>query len=164
MKYDLYRKNIKSGDLLIWSTRKIRSMSDVLDIVVRVFTLSEYNHVGIAWDVADRKFIIEAVPPKVRIYPLSRKGDFYHIPMNLPWSYELEERLLSYVGDHYSIPEAILSYFSRPDRNQYWQCAELVSDFYMNAGYDDLINGYTPAKLVNLLVNNHDLPLNYVEM
>ena len=163
MYYAQYRDKIKSGDLLIWSTRKVETLSDFLDIIVRLFTLSEYNHVGLAWDIGGRKFVVEAVPPKVRIFPLSRKGNFYHIPMNINWTYELEEYLLSYVGDSYSIPEAIQSYFSRPESNQYWQCAELVSDFYIKAGYPDLIKGFTPAKLVNLLITDHNRSLNHVE-
>jgi len=162
MKYDEHRDNIKSGDLLVWSTRKIETFSDILDYIVRTFTMSEYNHVGIAWSTGDRKMVIEAVPPKVRIYPLSRKSAFYHIPMNIQWEENYERYLLEKIGDNYSIMEAVLSYFSRPKENNYWQCAELSSNFYMKTGID-LKEGYTPSKIVNLLLTKYDKPFIYVE-
>ena len=75
-KYSEYRDQIKSGDLLAWSHRGFRSWHDFKVQAVRLFTQSEYSHVGIAWVVGGRVFVIEAVEPRVRIFPLSKLGEY----------------------------------------------------------------------------------------
>ena len=102
MEYKDYRKNIKSGDLLAWTHRGWKSFYDIQIQAIRFFTQSEYSHVGIAWWSADRLFIIEALPPRVRIFPLSLAGDFYHIDINEPFEKEVEEFALNQVGEEYS--------------------------------------------------------------
>ena len=81
MIYKQARPMIRSGDVLAWSHRGIRSWHDLKIWLVRMFTRSEYSHVGTAWVVGNRVFVIEAVMPKVRIYPLSKLGDFYWLQM-----------------------------------------------------------------------------------
>ena len=79
--YANIRQHIKSGDLLAWSHRAPwwASLRDCKIALVRLFTRSEYCHVGIAWVLGGRVFVIEAVKPEVRIYPLSKLAPFYWV-------------------------------------------------------------------------------------
>lgn len=147
MKYDEYKDNIKSGDLLAWSTTSLRTWHDLVGRTIRVFTQSEYEHVGIAWVVAGRVFVVEAVHPCVRIYPLSRLRPFYIVHMGVTWREELEAFLLSNVGSPYSILAAIKSYFKPLKADGEWQCAELAMSLYQldNRNYGE---DYTPSGLI----------------
>lgn len=155
LKYSDIRPSIKSGDLLVWSDSSIKSIKDFFLQIVRVFTKSEYNHVGIAWVVGDRVFVIEAVIPSVRIYPLSELLPFYHVKTNAPWSDETETFALQQIGDDYSIVQAIFSLIEKPNLDDNWQCAELVHDILLKDGID-LGNVYTPASLVKSAIEKFD--------
>lgn len=128
MKYADLRPKIKSGDLLAWSHREpwYRSWDDFKIAMVRMFTKSEYSHVGTAWIVGDRVFIIEAVTPLVRIYPLSKALPFYHLPLNAGWSSTTLEYALAKVGERYSQLQAIQAFFKLPKEDSFWECAELT--------------------------------------
>jgi hypothetical protein len=147
MEYNIVRPNIKSGDILAWSHKGWGSWRDFKIQMVRFFTQSEYSHVGIAWVVGGRVFVLEAVQPLVRIYPLSRTGDFYWIPMQLNWSEEVEEEALANVGDKYSQWEAIVAFFTVPGINNKWECAEYVAHIVTKAGVD-LGDKLTPTCIV----------------
>jgi hypothetical protein len=141
------RPGIKSGDLLAWSNRKVESFKDLLLQVVRIFTKSEYTHVGVAWVVDERVFVIEAVMPVVRIYPLSSLTPFYLIPLKLEWKKETENFALEQIGLDYSIMQAVESLYECPNVDDNWQCAELAHAIILKDGVD-LGNNYTPADLV----------------
>lgn len=135
-KYDEYKQNIKSGDLLCWSHRGWGSWYDFKIQMVRLFTRSEYSHVGVAWQVGGRWFVIEAVEPRVRIYPLSKLGSFYHIPMKLNWTEDVEEKALSYVGAEYFQLKAIKAFFKPWRKGDVSECAALALQIYADAGKD----------------------------
>lgn len=155
LKYSDVRPNIKSGDLLIWSDDSYKSLKDIFLQLVRVFTKSEYNHVGIAWVVANRVFVIEAVIPSVRIYPLSQLLPFYHVETKATWSEETEAFALEQVGEPYSVLQAVRSLFETPNLDDNWQCAELTHDILLKDGID-LGEVYTPASLVKQAINKFD--------
>lgn len=147
MVYEMYRDQIQTGDLLAWSNRKIRHWDDVFKQGIRLFTRSEFHHVGIAWVVSGRLFVIEAVPPLVRIYPLSKELPFYHIGMDVSMDTEAEAFLLGTVGESYSVWSAIKSYFVRPNEDHQWQCAEYARKFYQSVGIQ-LGDAFTPSDVV----------------
>jgi hypothetical protein len=126
MNYADARPQIKSGDLLAWSHRGWRSWYDVQIQLVRFFTQSEYSHVGVAWITGGRTFVIEAVTPKVRIYPLSKLGDFYWIPDFIEWTHDTEEKALSHVGTEYSKLEALSAFFGKSWDSAKMQCAKFA--------------------------------------
>ncbi len=161
--YKEYRPNIKSGDLLAWSTTTMKSFSDFYMQLVRFFTKSEYDHVGVAWVIGNRVFVIEAEPPLVRIFPLSKKSSFYHIPMKMDFTDDKLAYLLNTVGDPYSIPQAIKSYFGKPAKDNRWQCAELCLDFYEQFGIN-LGDGYTPSDVVQAALKNTGASMTYVNI
>ena len=147
MDYQTIRPTIRSGDLLSWSHRGIRSWHDLKIALVRMFTKSEYSHVGTAWVVGSRVLVIEAVIPLVRIYPLSKLGDFYHLPLDAPWKPDTEALALSYVGHAYSQLQAIQSPFMKPKHDELWECAELAAHIALSDGID-LGQIYTPSEVV----------------
>lgn len=151
MKYADARPLIRSGDLIAWGHDAWSSYHDIEVQMVRMFTRSEYAHVAVAWGVAGRLLVVEAVVPHVRIFPLSKLTPFYWLSGEIrnDWSPGVEELALSKVGESYSKWEAVKSFVSRvvPGSNSEWQCAELAA--YLRAGL--LLEGYespTPATLV----------------
>lgn len=151
--YEKIRSVIKSGDILAWSHRKWSSWYDLQIQAVRFFTQSEYCHVGTAWVVGGRVFVIEAVTPKVRIYPLSKLLPFYLIPLNDTWAMQAEEFALAQVGCDYSKWKAIKSFFGKPDYDSLWQCAELTVEIAKLNGID-LGEHYTPSAVVQAALEN----------
>lgn len=135
-KYSEYREQIKSGDLLAWSHRGWRSWHDFKIQMVRFFTQSEYSHVGSAWVVGGRVFVIEAVEPRARLYPLSKLGDFYHTPLEAPWSAQTEEAALQDIGTEYLQLQAILAYFRPLREGAASECAALAIKIAKSDGID----------------------------
>lgn len=85
--------------------------------------------------------------PKVRIYPLSKLGDFYWLQMGAYWRKATETLALSYVGDDYSQIQAIQSPFITPPADEEWQCAELVATIARQDSID-LGHAFTPSAIV----------------
>ncbi len=134
MEYTKCRPTIASGDLLAWSHRGWASFYDWKVQFIRFCMQSEYSHVGVAWCVGERVFVIEAVEPRARIYPLSKLGSFYHIPMFAPWKKETEEAALSFVGAEYKQLQAIKAFFTPLDRGNVSECAALAIEVLMHDG------------------------------
>jgi hypothetical protein len=147
MKYAEARDQIKSGDLLAWSHRSLRSWRDLKIWFVRLFTRSEYSHVGTAWCVGNRVFVIEAVQPVVRIFPLSKLLGFYWISLQAAWSESAESLALEFVGDAYSQLQAMQAPFGKPPEDRLWECAELAATVSRADGIE-LGSIYTPSAVV----------------
>lgn len=158
MKYIDVRNQIKSGDILAWSHGGWSSWYDIQVSIVRMFTQSEYSHVGIAWVIGGRVFIIEAVGSGVRIFPLSREIPFYWIPQGEAdyWNDAVEEHMLSRIGDKYSKWDAILAFFGKLNigSNNSWQCAELTIDYMKFVGMLVIDIDATPSAVVNYLLDS----------
>ena len=152
MKYSDYKHQIKTGDLLVWSDSSVGGASKTVGKLIRFFTMSEYCHVGIAWVIGNRIFVIEAVPPVIRIYPLSKLLPCYHISMDLEVKEEDVEFLLSHVGEEYSRFQAILSYFTAPSPDSEWQCVEFSRKFYERFGYQ-FKDSWTPSDFVKTILS-----------
>jgi hypothetical protein len=148
MKYEEIRENIKSGDLLGWSHRGWKSFHDIKIQLVRFFTQSEYSHVGTAWVIGSRVFVIEAVVPLVRIYPLSKLESFYWVQMNASWYKSTEARALEKVGYKYSEVEALRGFLKLKMDTSTFQCAELAADLAEMDGIN-LGDHFTPSAIMN---------------
>lgn len=129
--YQDRRIRIKTGDLLVWKKDQHNKLSNFFLGTVRLFTRSEFAHVGIAWRFGNRLFVIEATIPQVRIIPVSVKDEFYHIPMDVTITPEAEEFIFAQIGKPYSVFDAVKAYMGNTleDQDRY-QCAELVMAFY----------------------------------
>lgn len=151
--YNFYRDKIKSGDLLVWTTNDVKTFRNFELKIVQLFTQSSYDHVAIAWNIGGRLLAVEATPPEVRIFPLSRLRPFYVIPMDIEWEWEYTNHLLCKIGDKYSLLDVLKSYFGdkhpdieNPDKK--WQCAEFVHYFYNKIGLKQDF-GFTPKSVVD---------------
>ena len=81
--------------------------------------------------------------------------------MKFTFKKEDTEALLGYIGEEYSIYEALQSYFSTPEDNHYWQCAELVARFYKRFGIE-LPNSFTPSDVVHHILQKSQYGLRWV--
>ena len=164
MEYSKARPYIKSGDLLAWSGGSWKNLHDIEVNIVRIFTMSEYSHIGVAWVTGGRVLVVEAVVPYIRIYPLSKSYmPFYWFPLNLTWSNEAEERLLSRVGEPYSKWEAIKAFFRKNnDDNHEWECVEQAIDTL--SIIDSRFNYVqaTPTKIVEFIQEKYNAPSNMI--
>lgn len=161
MEYKDIRSQIRSGDVLAWSHTGLKSWHDFKILVVRMATRSEYSHVGTAWVIGERVFVIEAVVPTVRIMPLSQLGDFYWTKTKAPWTMATEDLALSYVGQKYSQLQAMISPFHEPKKDNLWQCSELVKAILASDGIT-IPYTPTPANIMKALAEK-DLDQGYVK-
>lgn len=153
---------IHSGDLLVWSNKSYTGMHKYLTNVIRFFTMSEYTHVGIAWKAGGHLFVIEAVEPCIRIFPVNKLKPFYFIPMGIDFTNEHTEYLLSKVGEPYSLKEVILGFLSTPDEgDKNWQCSEFVKAYYNHFGHD-LNCPATPSGVVEAALKLKSSKLFYI--
>lgn len=162
--YKDVRAEIRSGDLLAWSHTSWKSWYDMKIQIVRLLTQSEYCHVGVAWVTGGRVFALEAVQPRVRIFPLSKLTPFYWLPMNAQWAQKTEEYALSIIGDPYSEEQAIKAFFKmlKAGEDANWQCAEYVQSVLKNDGID-LGEIVTPSALVLAAQERVDAAVRYVK-
>jgi hypothetical protein len=130
------RAQLRSGDLLAWSHRPWRTIGDIKSQIVRMVTRSEYSHVGVCWVIAGRVFVIEAVKPKVRIYPLSKLSPFYWMPLGAVWAATTEEAALEHVGVDYSEMAAVQAFLGRLSSGSVAECAALVINVMTREGID----------------------------
>jgi hypothetical protein len=153
MKYSQYRENIKDGDIIAFSHYEWGSLYDLQIQAVRLFTQSEYSHVGIVVEFGGRLFLAESVVPVVRLVPLSNllgKKGIYHIAMHTRISNEELEFAMSKVGSgRYSKWQAIMSQLKklRVGDDDLWECAEYVIECRKRSGVD-LGPVATPAEVV----------------
>ena len=153
MRYENVRPFMKSGDLVAFSYRAptFSSWYAFKVRMVRAFTSSEYSHIGVVWvPPGGRVFLLEAVVPKVRIYPLSNAleegEDLYHIPLNCDWP-RAEEMALRHVGQDYSQLLAVMAYFKAVDHQENTECALFARDVLRCAGVE-LGDKATPTEIV----------------
>lgn len=148
MRYASSRAKICTGDVLAWSHRSWRSWADIQMQLVRIFTRSEYSHVGIAWVTGGRVFVLESVVGGIRIYPLSLSLPVFV----LGWAGLSEAQLefaLSKIGQPYSKWEAVKAFFGRNSATDgQWQCAEYVCAVH------GLSCDATPSAVVEYLLHN----------
>lgn len=165
MKYEDIRSKIKSGDIIALSHDQWGSVYDLQVQAVRVFTQSEYCHVAVAWVIGGRVFLIEAVEPFVRIFPVSNlTSGFYWIPTSTPMTDEELSLGLKQVGvGHYSKLQAIKAQLNMLDvgADALWECAELTLTMRKLSGLA-LGNKATPAAVVQEALKL-GLVLNYIE-
>lgn len=149
MRYEDVRDQIRSGDLLAWSHRGWGSLYDLQIQAIRVFDRTEYTHVGVAWCVAGRVFVVESVSSGVRIFPLSRLVPFYWLALGAEWSADAENFVIEHLGDRYSKWQALLAFFQalHGGADRAWQCAEFAARLLLKLGCD-LGGRYVPSSLV----------------
>jgi len=150
MDYAAARPQIRTGDLLAFSGGSLRSLKDAQVLAIRIVDWTPYTHVGIAWVVCGRVFIIHAIGRGVSIEPLSNQGSFYWLPLGLQIEEAALEPAFARIGEHYSKWQAILGFFRRLKigADRAWQCAEWVIWFYRQVGHPLLAAEAKPSSVV----------------
>lgn len=157
--YEAYKHNIKTGDLIAWRTNGVKSLADIIPNIVSYGTKSPFYHVGTAYVVGGRYFVVEAMPLAVRIYPLSLKPAFIHYPVDIEHTEEMEKELMLRVGEPYSLWNALLTAFksttATPSKPA-WQCA-LLYRWYLQSSGKEVPTLSTPGEVVEFVaeLNGH---------
>lgn len=164
MKYKDNRHLIKTGDLIGFSTGGWSNWHDIQVSMVRMATRSEYSHVAVAWVVAGRVLLLEAVGAGVRIYPLSNDLPCYWIPRDKEFSEKALEWALSKMGEAYSTKEAIMAFFGKLKigSNKSWECAEYVLSLY-DIDLEYINSLATPSELIKVTSSKWNTPIYYLE-
>ena len=147
MDYATARPLIQSGQLIAQSHGDWTTWRGLKVNLVRIFTRSTYSHIGIAWVIGGRVFILEAVKPKLRIYPMSKIGDFYLLPLQAAWGEAAENLALKNIGVDYSELVAMQAFFGPLQVGEVRQCAAYALAV-LHADGIDLGNRATPDALV----------------
>lgn len=157
-----HRQAIKSGDLLIWKKSKKSLISSWTIELIRFFTRSDFAHVGIAWVMDGRVFVVEATQPVVRLTIVKDNDEFYHAPMVIEWSDTSEEYLIDKIGLKYSVFDAIRAFLGKTlDNDRRYQCAELANEFYKTHGIE-LGDAFTPSELVEAVLRLQTTTIDFV--
>jgi len=152
MNYAEARPRIRSGDVILLSYNKWSSWYDIQVMAVRLFRMSEYCHVGVAWVIGGRVFILHAIGAGVSITPLSHELPFYWIQRN-EWTPVAEEFALATVGQAYSKWQVILAGLGllRGGADNDWECGEFANGVLERCGAR-LGTAYTPDEIARELL------------
>lgn len=131
VRYSDIRDSLRTGDLVSWKAGKVNSFFTAILKIYQKILKPKSVHVGIVFVVGGRTFVVEARPPVVRIYPLSRMEDFYLIRTNIPDDKANVDFLLQEVGVEYGILDLIRGLlFADGKNNKQQYCSELGSLYY----------------------------------
>lgn len=151
MKYSNIRQEIQTGDLLGFTHTATGSWYDFQIYMVRKATESEFSHIGMAYVVNDRVFVLEAVTQGVRLFPLSRALPFYWMSNPKPLSTEALEWAFAEIGAEYESKwRMVLNQFIDMNlkNNKRFQCSEYVNQI-LKINQQSLTETDTPAAIIN---------------
>lgn len=164
-KYSETMDTIKTGDLVAWKHTKIGSFQGFILYLYGLLTKAEYKHVAVVVVYGDRRFVVEATPPVVRMYPLSCLTDFYLIRTNLTANKKYPGALFRHLGKPYSVLDFLKGLFGIKNSTDNYYCSELVAEFYNDIGLiDDIDAGHTPDTIVNCVVNTIRVNPEYIKL
>lgn len=132
--YSKVRNEIKTGDLLAWEITTFSEKSNLFLFLYQKIFRVKYSHVGVALKIGGRLFVAEAVPPRVRLFPLSLKDNFYYIPCHLKSNFKYQDYLLKDMGKPYSLFDLIRSIFNFSFNPKNFYCSEYCANFYNAIG------------------------------
>lgn len=150
-------KDIKSGDLIAWTNTK-----GFYNKLIRLVTLSEYTHVGIAVIENGKLYVVEATRPVVRKVELVGRAPFHHIPMGVVVDTVLSKVLKDFIGKEYSMVQAALSVFNIYIDDDKWYCTEQCYEFYKRAGIK-FNKRLTPTRFVKQAISYSNV-INNIEI
>lgn len=131
VRYSEIRDTLKTGDLISWKAGKVNSFFTAILKIYQKILKPKSVHVGVVFVAGKRVFVVEARPPQIRIYPLSRMEDFYLIRTNIPDDKNNVDLLLAKVGVKYGLFDLIKGIlFGKGKNNKRIYCSELASIYY----------------------------------
>lgn len=131
IRYSEIRDTLKTGDLVSWKAGKVNSFFTLVLKIYQKILKPKSVHVGIVFVIGGRIFAVEARPPQIRVYPLSKMEDFYLIRTNIEETNTNVDFLLTEIGVEYSILDLFRGlFFSDGKNNKQIYCSELASLYY----------------------------------
>lgn len=119
-RYSEIRGTITSGDIVAWQGRYTHR--NVLALLNQ-----QVGHVGIAWVVSGRVFVIHALTKGIVINPLSRLTPFCWLATDAEWTDETQTFALSELGRGYSYVDVVRSVLGLNSiANNGWMCGEFA--------------------------------------
>lgn len=164
--YSDIRGELQTGDLLAWKVTRVSSFFDfILFLYQKIFKV-EFSHVAVVLKLEGRYFIVEATPPRVRIYPISMCDDFYYIKTNVKKNNKkYVPLLLKHIGKSYSIFDLVKGMLNMKSSDKSLYCSELAYNFYKDIGFiTDETSGLTPQSLVDKIVSITESDIVYVSV
>lgn len=148
------RKDIRSGDLLVWSNPVDKNGGIWLKIV-RFLTVSDFGHVSVAMVEGNDLKHIEAVMPRIRVTSVPKDAEFYVLPMSNVIGDNPDMGFFDdKIGSRYSLYDAVRAYLGISTRfDDRWQCAELTEAYYRGLGIEIDLKFLTPTRLVKKLMD-----------
>ena len=161
--YKQVRSTIKTGDILAWSHGSWSSWYSAQLNLVRIFTRSEFNHVGVAWVKDGRVYVVEAVVPNIVANPLSDYLPCYHVPINI--GNITDEIMLEKIGGKYSKWEAIRGFLNKQmlEENNKWQCSKHVQWVHKHVNPDWKQVQSTPSAVVKFALEELGSELSFLK-
>lgn len=132
--YSVIRGGLKTGDLVSWKTEKITSFFTFVLYIYQKILKPKSTHVGIVINIGGRILVVEAIPPAVRIYPLSMLDNFYYINTNVKQKNSNLDILLREVGVSYGAFDLIKGILLNNKDGDELYCSELAFNFYNEVG------------------------------
>lgn len=160
--YSSARKEMQTGDLLMWRSERITSFFGFILFLYQKIFKATYIHVGMVVSLGDRKFILEATPPVVRLHPISMLDDFYWIKTKIASNPNHIDMLIKNLGKPYDIFDFFMGLLGLGNNKENYYCSELAAEFYRYIGYiqgEDLNNvGSTPDTITEAVLKASGLP------
>lgn len=149
MLYSQARSQIKSGDLLAWRGR------GPIAWLIRTVTGGSWTHVGVAWWLHGRLFILEAKEGSgVQIRAASAAFPFDWLALGFDWSEKVEQFALSRLGKPYSYIDALQAGLGFPLTQEGYICSEYAAELFRRMdARASLLSSPTPTKLVQFWLN-----------
>lgn len=135
--YSEIRDSLSTGDLVSWNHVKPTSIFSFILYLYQKLLKPKSVHVGVIVKIADRLLVVEATPPEVRIFPLSRMDNFHILRTNVKQTPYLLDILFKKVGNKYTISNLIKGILGFNAGGNELYCSELANLFYVETGYLD---------------------------
>ena len=146
--YKITSNNISNGDLLAW-----KNDGTVLGNVISYWTKGIYTHVGIAWTLHNRAYVLDAYHRGgVRLRYLGDNLPVDIIKTNIKWTKEIEDYALSKLGRSYNYLGAAMLGFDISPNYDAEVCSLYAASILKKGGIDiskDKKICITPQKLVD---------------
>lgn len=146
--YNKFRPNkVKNGDLLAW-----KNDGTFLANVISYMTKGIYTHVGIAWTLHNRVYVLDAYHKGgVRLRYLGDDLPVDLIKTDIKWSSQLEDDALSKLGRSYNyIGAAMLGVNVTPSYDAD-VCSLYAANIIRKGGIEIPKIALTPQKLVDII-------------
>lgn len=162
-KKDIYsniRPELTTGDLIYYPTAYTGSIVDGgYGAIVSTLTRHEISHVGVVIRLKDRVFLVEAVPHRVRLVPLSLKESFIVAKTGpLDPGIDDDDYILSYIGNVYGYIDAVTVFISdqlNTDKKNVI-CTEVSLNILRNVCKDIRPYSYVPGKQYDRVARHYD--------